>query len=72
MWIKQRGNQLGYKAILTIYKIIGYRGTKPIIWLEDIDEIIKILIIAKKLERISDNAKTIASYLLYAKEGIEI
>ena len=33
MWIKQRGNQLGYKAILTIYKIIGYRGTKPIIWL---------------------------------------
>jgi predicted LPLAT superfamily acyltransferase len=33
MWIKQRGNQLGYKAILTSYKIIGYRGTKPIIWL---------------------------------------
>ena len=33
MWIKQRGNQLGYKAILTIYKIIGYQGTKPIIWL---------------------------------------
>jgi predicted LPLAT superfamily acyltransferase len=32
MWIKQRGNQLGYKAILTIYKIIGYQGTKPIIW----------------------------------------
>lgn len=33
MWIQQRGNQLGYKVILTIYKIIGYRGTKPIIWL---------------------------------------
>ncbi len=33
MWIKQRGNQLGYKAILAIYKIIGYQGTKPIIWL---------------------------------------
>ncbi len=33
MWIKQRGNQLGYKAILTIYKLIGYKGTKPIIWL---------------------------------------
>ena len=33
MWIKQRGNHLGYKAILTIYKIIGYQGTKPIIWL---------------------------------------
>jgi len=39
---------------------------------DDIDEILKILNIAKKLERISDNAKTIASYLLYAKEGIEI
>ena len=33
MWIKQRGNQLGYKTILMIYKIIGYQGTKPIIWL---------------------------------------
>ena len=39
---------------------------------ENIDEILNILNIAKKLERISDNAKTIASYLLYAKEGIEI
>ena len=39
---------------------------------DDVNEILKILNIAKKLERISDNAKTIASYLLYAKEGIEI
>ncbi len=33
MWIQQRGNSLGYKLILTIYKLIGYKGTKPIIWL---------------------------------------
>jgi len=39
---------------------------------DDINDILKILTIAKKLERISDNAKTIASYILYAKEGIEI
>ena len=39
---------------------------------EDIDEILKILKIAKRLERISDSAKTIASYLLFAKEGLEL
>jgi len=33
MWIKQRGNKLGYKIILTIYKVIGYRGAKSAIWL---------------------------------------
>jgi len=33
MWIKQRGNSLGYKSILFIYKILGYKLTKPIIWL---------------------------------------
>jgi len=39
---------------------------------ENIDEILKTLNIAKKLERISDSAKTIASYLLFAKEGLEL
>ncbi|RUM73144.1 MAG: hypothetical protein DSZ11_06515 [Sulfurovum sp.] len=33
MWIKQRGNKFGYKIILTIYQIIGYRGAKGAIWL---------------------------------------
>jgi len=33
MWIKQRGNQLGYKIILTIYQLVGYKGTKSAIWL---------------------------------------
>jgi len=39
---------------------------------ENIDKILKILNIAKKLERISDSSKTIASYLLFAKEGLEL
>jgi phosphate transport system protein len=36
------------------------------------DEIIKTLNIAKKLERISDGAKIITKYILYAKEGVEL
>jgi predicted LPLAT superfamily acyltransferase len=28
MWIKQRGSDLGYKTIIAIYKLIGYRGAK--------------------------------------------
>jgi phosphate transport system protein len=39
---------------------------------ENIDEVLKILNVAKRLERISDSAKTIASYLLFAKEGLEL
>jgi len=39
---------------------------------DNVDEILKILNIAKKLERISDSSKTIASYLLFAKEGLEL
>ncbi len=33
MWIKQRGNKLGYQIILSIYKVVGYRGAKGAIWL---------------------------------------
>ena len=51
MWIKQRGNQLGYKAILTIYKLIGYRGTKPAIWLVSF---VYALITPKEKEAIKD------------------
>jgi phosphate transport system protein len=39
---------------------------------ENIEEILKFLNIAKKLERISDSAKTIAMYLLFAKEGVDL
>jgi len=31
MLIKQRGSSLGYKAIIYIYKVLGYRLTKPFI-----------------------------------------
>jgi len=33
MWIKQRGNELGYKTIVTLYRILGYRVTKVVVWL---------------------------------------
>ena len=32
MWVKQRGSDIGYKIILSIYRIIGYRGAKVIVW----------------------------------------
>ena len=37
---------------------------------DNIDEILNLINIAKKLERISDSSKTIAMYLLFAKEAI--
>jgi len=33
MWIKQRGNELGYKTIVTLYRILGYKVTKVVVWL---------------------------------------
>ena len=33
MWIKQRGNKLGYQIILSIYKVVGYRSAKVVIWM---------------------------------------
>lgn len=33
MWIKQRGTSIGYKSILFIYRTLGYKLTKPVIWL---------------------------------------
>jgi predicted LPLAT superfamily acyltransferase len=65
MWIKQRGNQLGYKAILTIYKIIGYQGTKPIIWLVSF---VYALITKKEREAIRDYYQRVGvsySFLYY-------
>ncbi len=40
--------------------------------IEDIEEVLKLLNIAKKLERISDSTKTIIMYLLFAKEGLDL
>ncbi|WP_024789344.1 PhoU domain-containing protein [Lebetimonas sp. JH292] len=38
---------------------------------ENIDEILKIMNVAKRLERITDSVKTITKYLLFAKEGMD-
>jgi len=65
MWIKQRGNQLGYKAILTIYKIVGYKGTKIAIWLVSF---IYAIITKKEREAMKDYYKRIKipySFFLY-------
>ena len=65
MWIKQRGNQLGYKAILTLYKLIGYRGTKPIIW---VVSFVYALITPKEKEAIKDYYRRVGvsySFLYY-------
>jgi len=65
MWIKQRGNQLGYKAILTIYKTIGYKGTKLIIWLVSF---VYALITTQEREAIKDYYKRVGvsySFLFY-------
>ena len=40
--------------------------------LENIDEILKKLKLVRRLEQISDHTKTIAKYLLFAKEGIDL
>ncbi len=32
MWVKQRGSDIGYKIILNIYRLVGYKGAKVIIW----------------------------------------
>jgi len=33
MWIKQRGSDLGYKIIISIYRILGYKLTKIVVWI---------------------------------------
>jgi len=33
MWIKQRGSDLGYKVIVNIYRILGYKSTKVVVWM---------------------------------------
>ncbi len=64
-----------YSTIISYEKIaddIYKELVKDIKKIEDIDEILKTLNIAKKLERITDSVKTISKYLLFAKEGVDI
>jgi phosphate transport system protein len=72
-----KGNTIedAYSAIISYEKIADdlYKGlVMEVKQKENIDEILKILNIAKRLERICDSAKTIAAYLLFAKEGLEL
>jgi phosphate transport system protein len=73
--IKSENVEDAYSTIIS-YEKIGDELYKELVIdikeSENIDEILKILNIAKKLERISDNTKTIAKYLLFAQEGIDL
>ena len=73
--IKSENIEDAYSTIISYEKIaddIYKELVKDIKQSENIDEILKTLNIAKKLERITDSVKTIAKYLLFAKEGIDI
>ena len=73
--IKSENIEDAYSTIISYEKIadeIYKELVKDIKQLDDIDEILKTLNIAKKLERITDSVKTIAKYMLFAKEGLDI
>ena len=73
--IKSENIEDAYSTIISYEKIaddIYKELVKDIKKIDDIDEILKTLNIAKKLERISDSVKTIAKYLLFAKEGVDL
>jgi phosphate transport system protein len=73
--IKSDAVEDAYSTIISYEKIADEIYKELVIEIKNMDnieEILKTLNIAKKLERISDNNKTIAKYFLFAKEGIDI
>jgi len=73
--IKSESIEDAYSNIVSYEKIADELYKELVLEIKTIDnieEILKTLNIAKKLERISDSIKTIAKYLLFAKEGIDI
>jgi phosphate transport system protein len=73
--IKSDNIEDAYSTIISYEKIADEIYKELVLELkekENIDEILKTLNIAKKLERISDSVKTISKYLLFAQEGIDI
>ena len=73
--IKGENIEDAYSSIVSYEKIADELYKELVIEIksmDNIDEILKTLNIAKKLERISDSIKTISKYLLFAKEGIDI
>ncbi|WP_456470855.1 PhoU domain-containing protein [Caminibacter sp.] len=73
--IKSDNIEDAYSTIISYEKIADEIYKELVLQMkeeENIDMILKTLNIAKKLERISDSVKTIAKYMLFAKEGIDI
>ncbi len=73
--IKSENIEDAYSTIISYEKIADeiYKDlVLEVKEIDNIDEILNILNIAKRLERISDSIKTIAKYMLFAKEGIDI
>jgi len=73
--IKSDNIEDAYSTIISYEKIADEIYKELVLQIKEmdnIDEILKTLNIAKKLERISDSVKTIAKYMLFAKEGIDI
>ncbi|GAB6045247.1 hypothetical protein JCM11957_08450 [Caminibacter profundus] len=73
--IKSETIEDAYSTIISYEKIADEIYKELVLQIKEmdnIDEILKTLNIAKKLERISDSVKTIAKYMLFAKEGIDI
>jgi len=63
MLIKQRGSSLGYKAIINIYKVLGYRLTKPFIL---IISLFYALVTKREREAIKDYYRRVGvSYSFY-------
>jgi len=73
--IKSENIEDAYSNIISYEKIadeIYKELVQEIKQIDDIDEVLKTLNTAKKLERITDSVKTISKYLLFAKEGLDI
>ncbi len=73
--IKSENIEDAYSTIISYEKIADELYKELVLEIkksENIEEILKILNIAKKLERISDSAKTIAKYMLFAQEGMDL
>jgi len=73
--LKSESIEDAYSTIISYEKIADEIYKELVLHIKEIDnieEVLNTLNIAKKLERISDNVKTISKYLLFAKEGVDI
>ncbi|NPA11159.1 MAG: PhoU family transcriptional regulator [Epsilonproteobacteria bacterium] len=68
--VEKNSIEFSYSSIISYEKIADEIYKELIIEIKEknLEEVLKIINVAKKLERISDNVKTIARYLLFVKE----